>query len=70
MTSVRLPEDIATRLDQLSAITARSKSFYIKEALTAYLDDMEDILIAQDRINRPSQKRYTTEEVLKQLDND
>jgi predicted transcriptional regulator len=31
--SVRLPDDVANRLNQLAALTGRSKSFYITEAI-------------------------------------
>ncbi|MFO0389193.1 MAG: ribbon-helix-helix protein, CopG family [Alphaproteobacteria bacterium] len=68
MTSVRLPENIDTRLDQLCALTKRSKSFYIKEALTHYLEDIADGYIALDRISRPNRKLLTTKELLKELD--
>jgi RHH-type rel operon transcriptional repressor/antitoxin RelB len=68
MTSVRLPENIDAQLSQLCDLTKRSKSFYIKEALTRYLEDVADYHIAVDRISRPSRTFLTTEELLKELD--
>jgi len=68
MTSVRLPENIDTQLEHLCAITKRSKSFYIKEALTRYMEDMSDYFVALDRISRPNRKFLTTKELLKELD--
>jgi len=38
--SIRLPEDIAQRLNQLATLTGRSKSFYITEAILEHLDDL------------------------------
>ena len=67
MTSIRLPETLEMRLDALSALTQRSKSFYIKEALARYLDDMEDAYIALERISSPNPTFYTTQEVLAAL---
>jgi len=68
MTSVRLPENIDVQLEHLCGLTKRSKSFYIKEALTRYLDDISDYYVAVDRISRPNRKFLTTKELLKELD--
>jgi len=45
--SVRLPSDMEQRLTTLANKTGRKKSFYIKEALVNYLEDMEDIYHAE-----------------------
>ena len=68
MTSVRLPEIVETQLAQLCAVTKRSKSFYIKEALMCYLEDIADYHIALDRMSRPGRRLLTTEELLAELD--
>ncbi|WP_216364328.1 type II toxin-antitoxin system RelB family antitoxin [Subtercola boreus] len=39
--SVRLPEDLKGRLDALSASTGRPAAFYLREALSEHLGDME-----------------------------
>lgn len=67
MASIRLPENIETKLEHLCEITQRSKSFYIKEALERYLEDVGDQYIAIDRISRPKRKTLSTKEVLAQL---
>jgi len=41
--SVQLPDDVANRLNQLSALTGRSNSFYITEAILEHLDDPRSI---------------------------
>jgi len=43
MAGVRLPEDLDTRLSALAAKTHRSKSYYMKEAISEYLDEYERI---------------------------
>jgi RHH-type transcriptional regulator, rel operon repressor / antitoxin RelB len=63
MVSVRLPQDIDIRLDHLCALTRRSKSFYVKEALAQYLEDMEDVYVTMDRVARPNRTFYSNEEV-------
>jgi len=45
--SVRLPNDMEQRLADLATKTGRKKSFYIKEALMNYLEDLEDIYYAE-----------------------
>ena len=67
MTSIRLPEELSNRLENLSLITHRPKSFYIKQALYQYMDDLEDGYIALERISNPNRKILTTKEVLKEL---
>jgi len=49
-TSVRLPEEAEKRLSALAAITGRSKAFYIREAIMEHLDDLEDIYLAEKRL--------------------
>lgn len=48
--SIRLPEEIEKRLENLSAQTGRSKSFYVKEAILEHLSDIEDIYLAEKRL--------------------
>ena len=69
-TSVRLPEEAEKRLDALAATTGRSKAFYIREAILEYLDDLEDISLAEKRLEELQAGRsrtYTLEEVEQKL---
>lgn len=43
---VRIPKDLNQRLDQLAKRNSRSKIYYLKEALNSYLEDMEDLVLA------------------------
>jgi len=45
--AVRLPKEMEQRLDYLAKETGRKKSFYVKEALMNYLEDLEDIYLAE-----------------------
>ena len=66
--SIRLPDNVANRLDQLSTLTGRSKSFYIIEAILEHLDDLEDVYIAEKRledIRAGKTKTVPLEEVMK-----
>ena len=48
--SLRLPDDISRRLQQLADRTGRSKTFYMIEAIQEHLDDLEDLHIAEQRL--------------------
>mgnify|MGYP003395522191 CR=1 FL=1 len=48
--SIRLPQDVETRLEKLSAQTGRSKTFYVKEAILEHLADLEDYYLAVSRL--------------------
>ena len=47
MLAIRLPEDIERRLSNLALRTGRTKTFYVKEALQAHLDRLEDMYLAE-----------------------
>ena len=49
MLALRLPEDLEARLDALAAKTGRTKSYYAREAIAEYIDDLEDLYLAQKR---------------------
>ncbi len=47
MLTVRLPDDLSRRLENLAKATKRPKSFYVREALERVLEDMEDAYLAE-----------------------
>ncbi len=68
--SIQLPEEIEKRLENLSAQTGRTKKFYVMQAIEQQLDDLEDIYIAEKRledIRAGRSKTYTLEEVERDL---
>ncbi len=67
MVNVRVPKEIEERLEELTRLTHRSKSFYVREALKAYIEDLEDYYISLERLADKSSQRYTLEEVEKKL---
>ena len=48
--SLRLPDEIFQRLDRLADRTGRSKTFYMQAAIQEYLDDLEDLYLAEQRL--------------------
>jgi RHH-type transcriptional regulator, rel operon repressor / antitoxin RelB len=48
--SIRLPSDVEARLQNLAAMTGRTKSYYIVEAINKHLEDMEDLYLAEHEL--------------------
>lgn len=70
MTSIRLPLPLEERLNFLVKSTGRTKSFYIREALEKNIEEMEDVYLSQqtlERIRSGQEKTYTLEEAKKIL---
>ncbi|MET3109331.1 RHH-type rel operon transcriptional repressor/antitoxin RelB [Oxalobacteraceae bacterium GrIS 1.18] len=68
--SIRLPDDVSVRLQDLAQLTGRSKTFYMIEAIREHLDDLEDLYIAEKRlieIRAGRSKTYSLEEVERSL---
>ena len=51
--SVRIPEELASRLSDLAKVTRRTKSSFIVEALERFLDEREDLEVALSRLRDP-----------------
>ncbi|MFP5275645.1 MAG: TraY domain-containing protein [Acidobacteriota bacterium] len=67
MLAVRIPESLENRLEKLAKLTGRPKSFYVRQALTAHLDEIEDTYTALYRLENPA-RRWTLEELEDGLD--
>ncbi|MEO1767944.1 type II toxin-antitoxin system RelB family antitoxin [Thiobacter aerophilum] len=50
MLAIRLPAEIEARLEALAKATGRTKSYYVREAILEYLDDLEDLYLAEQRL--------------------
>jgi RHH-type rel operon transcriptional repressor/antitoxin RelB len=63
--SLRLPEEIADRLDRLSKSIDRSKTYIVTKALAQYLEEYEDYLVALNRLNDKDDKIVPEKELAK-----
>ena len=66
----RADEELDKRLERLSKLTGRSKTFYIREAVSTHIDDLEDIYLADqvmDRLEADTESLHALEEVEKEL---
>jgi RHH-type rel operon transcriptional repressor/antitoxin RelB len=52
MLAIRLPEDIEERLEKLAKRTGRTKTFYATQAILEHLADLEDIYLAERRLEQ------------------
>jgi len=70
MLAIRLPADIENRLDALAAAKGRTKSFYARKAIVEFLEDREDVYLAESRLadlHAGRSRRHTLEEVEKDV---
>ena len=70
MVAVRLPAALESELKTLSVNTGRIKSYYIVEALTQYLENMQDRFTLENAIKEfyeGDKKTFTTEQVAVEL---
>jgi RHH-type rel operon transcriptional repressor/antitoxin RelB len=68
--SLRLPEDLKARLEKLAKRTGRSKTFYMIEAISEKMEDLEDLYLAEQRtlaLRAGRSRTYTLDEVEKRL---
>ncbi|NLO71647.1 MAG: TraY domain-containing protein [Porphyromonadaceae bacterium] len=71
MLAIKLPSEINERLNNLAKKTGRTKSFYAREAILKYLEDLEDIYLAEkelEQVRAGKSKTYSAEEVSKEIE--
>ena len=66
--SLRLPEELLTRLNHLAMTTHRPKSYYIIEAINQHLEDLEDYYLAVERLADRNAEYLTSDEAMKYLE--
>ena len=69
-TAVRLPDELNERLMILAKRTGRTVSYYIREAIEEHIDDLEDIYLAEqtlERLKRGEERTYPLDEVEREL---
>jgi RHH-type transcriptional regulator, rel operon repressor / antitoxin RelB len=49
-TTIRLTPETEERLNHLARVTGRSKAFYLRQLVEDNLDDLEDIYLAEQRL--------------------
>lgn len=69
MLAIRLPEELEKRLADIAQRTGRTKTFYAREAIAAYIDDLEDIYLADKEVQQIEEGHsatYSLDEVMRE----
>jgi len=65
--SVRLPDEIVDKIDALANELDRSKTYIMKRALEAYLEEYADYLIALERLHDKDDEIISSKAMREQL---
>lgn len=67
--SVNLGKDIEARLAHLAEATGRTKTFYLRQLVEEHLEELEDVYLAQQALERirNGEPTYSMEQVRKEL---
>ena len=66
--SIRIPDELDSRLSEIAKETERPKSFHVQKALEAYLTELADLQVALDRLHDTSDPVVTTDDMRKELE--
>jgi len=69
--AVRLPDEMYARLKALAESTGRTATYYLREAVQEHLDDLEDMYLSEqtlERIRRGEEEVLSSEEFWDDLD--
>ena len=65
-----MPDELKERLDRLAKLTGRSKTFYMIQAISEKLEDLEDLYLGEQRtlaLRAGRSRTYTIDEVEERL---
>jgi RHH-type rel operon transcriptional repressor/antitoxin RelB len=60
MLAIRLPPKLEKRLDKMAKKTGRTKTFYAREAIVEHIGDLEDLYLAESRLEDAERGRSET----------
>ena len=66
--SVRVPDELASRLSEIAKETERPQSFHIQKALESYLAELADLQVAYDRLHNTTDSVISIAEMRKELE--
>jgi len=65
--SLRLPEDIAKKLDTLAKTLERSRTYIVTKAIQEYLEEYEDYLLALHRLQDKNDAIVSEKDLVRSL---
>lgn len=66
MTTIQIPDELAHEIEHHARAAGHDTATFIREALIAQLEDLEDVQLAMERLNQP-QPSLSLEEVKRNL---
>ena len=66
--SIRISDELDSKLSEIASETERSKSFHVKKALEAYLAELADFHVALDRLHNTSDPIKSVSRDLRKID--
>jgi RHH-type rel operon transcriptional repressor/antitoxin RelB len=66
--SVRISDELASKLSEIAKETERPKSFHIQKALESYLTEIADLQVAYDRLHDTTDPVISIEDMRKELE--
>ena len=66
--SVRIPDNLASKLDEISKETERPKSFHVQKAIESYLNEIADLQVALDRLHDTTDPVISIDDMRKELE--
>ena len=69
--SLRLDPKLDARLERLAKRTGRTKTFYVREAITAQIEDLEDLYLAErvaDRVARGLEDTVPIDDLAREIE--
>lgn len=66
--SIRVPDELASKLSEIAKETERSKSFHVQKALEVYLIELADLQVAYDRLHDTTDQVISIESMRKELE--
>ena len=67
MKTINLSSEIASRLSLISQQIGKEEDRLVEEAIINYLEELEDIQDAQERLSNPPNRYFSLEEVEQEL---
>ena len=65
--SVRIPDNLASKLDEISKETERPKSFHVQKAIESYQNEIADLQVALDRLHDTTDPIVSIDEMRSEL---
>ncbi len=66
--SIRVSDELASKLSEIAKETERPKSFHVQKALESYLSEIADFQVAYDRLHDITDPVISIEDMRKELE--